>query len=81
MYKIDSKNLFEHRIVMEEMLGRELLPNENVHHLNGDKLDNRSCNLELWTTHQPKGQRVEDLLDWAHEIIARYEAQERSSND
>lgn len=64
--------IFEHRLVMSQFLNRPLLDNENVHHINGDRKDNRIENLELWTTAQPAGQRVTDKVEWAIELLMQY---------
>ena len=64
--------VYQHRLVMESIIGRPLLDHESVHHKNGDRADNRPENLELWSKKQPAGQRVEDKLKWAYEIISLY---------
>lgn len=75
-YKYIKRNgirIYEHRAIFEDLLNRPLLKNENVHHKNGIRHDNRIENLELWVKPQPPGVRTEDLVQYAIIILAQYD--------
>lgn len=65
-----SRYILEHRLVMEQVLGRELTRDEVVHHINGVRGDNRPENLvvlpsrqehETWTKYKILQARIREL--------------------
>ena len=64
--------IFEHTLVMSELIGRPLRKGETVHHKNGVRDDNHPDNLELWDRRQPAGARVADKIQWAKVFLAEH---------
>lgn len=44
---VNHKLIFEHRHIMEQILGRKLMRTEVTHHLDGNRLNNHPSNLEV----------------------------------
>lgn len=71
-FTIDGRQVYEHRMVMAKIIGRELTSEETVHHRDGTRSNNESINLELWSSRHGKGQRIEDKIAFAKSLLEDY---------
>lgn len=70
--KIAGTNIYKHRFIAKKLLKRELYPNEVVHHINGDKADNRLKNLCVMD--KDKHEQFHSWLSWQRRKKGRYPA-------
>ena len=64
-FKNKKGYVLEHRLVMEKKIGRYLKPEEVVHHINGNRMNNKVTNLQLFPNngeHTKDHIRVRDTL-------------------
>jgi len=69
---INGKRKGDHVWAAEAMLGRELLPGEVVHHIDGDKLNNNHDNLMVFPDHKSHYEHHRQLRNNAVAIEDRY---------
>lgn len=67
-YRSKAGYVREHRLVMEQMIGRYLRPEEEVHHKDGDPTNNHADNLQLFANHAEHMRH-----HWLQEWHARYQ--------
>lgn len=72
LLRVEGKQVYRSRYTMEQAIGRKLNSYETVHHINGNRADDRIENLELWSNAHASGQKVEEKINWAIDFLKNY---------
>ena len=65
----------EHRVVAEEILGRKLKPGETVHHMDGNKRNNRPENIRVFRS-QSEHAKFHAEMNWFLKELEKLDAEE-----
>lgn len=73
--RIAGLKYLEHRLIAEDRLGRALLRDEHVHHLNGQKHDNRPANLAVVSPAEHGREHARERWanrEWRERVVASW---------
>lgn len=76
-----NEYVYQHRLVVERSIGRYLLADELIHHMNHIKNDNHLENLEIVTAKMHRREHASVLVNYLGETICWQEAIERLKLD
>lgn len=65
----------EHRVVAEEILGRKLRPGETVHHMDGNKRNNKPENIRIFRS-QSEHAKFHSEMNWFLKELEKLDAEE-----
>ncbi len=83
----DGNIVYIHREVMEQKLGRKLVPGEIVHHIDENKRNNKPDNLELTNVkehakhHHPDGKPNNLKIQWGVKIMGSTNGSSKFTED
>lgn len=72
--------VMEHRLIMEGIIGRFLLPTEEVHHKDRDKHNNKPSNLEVLSKQSHREIHGKEFAKRAWQTVMRKRKQKRNPN-
>lgn len=64
-YSDKNGYVYEHRLIVEKSIGRYLLPDERIHHIDGDKTNNNIDNLQITSHREHRRKHKNPTANWS----------------